>query len=78
MEGFITERQEPDGRIRRKGEMKLPHRKSDQSFWVIIILLTYEDNSCKTHLTTIQTGDLPVANKSKEACLSHQLYSAAR
>jgi len=29
MEGFITERQEPDGRIRRKGEMKLPHRKSD-------------------------------------------------
>ncbi|KAG1092960.1 hypothetical protein G6F42_019067 [Rhizopus arrhizus] len=25
MEGFITERQEPDGRIRRKGEMKLPH-----------------------------------------------------
>ncbi|KAL9556857.1 hypothetical protein MBANPS3_001679 [Mucor bainieri] len=25
MEGFVTERQEPDGRIRRKGEMKLPH-----------------------------------------------------
>ncbi|KAI8049145.1 kinase-like domain-containing protein [Gilbertella persicaria] len=26
MEGYVTERQDPDGRIRRKGEMKLPHQ----------------------------------------------------
>lgn len=28
MEGSINERQDPEGRIRRKGEMKLPHRMS--------------------------------------------------
>lgn len=28
MQGSINERQDPDGRIRRRGEMKLPYRKS--------------------------------------------------
>ncbi|CEP19895.1 hypothetical protein [Parasitella parasitica] len=42
MEGFITERQEPDGRIRRKGEMKLPNPKYWMSTDIKPILLRFK------------------------------------
>lgn len=38
MEGSINERQDPEGRIRRKGEMKLPHR---MAFILFIFFFVY-------------------------------------
>jgi hypothetical protein len=70
MDGSITERQDPEGRIRRKGEMKLPHRKYIYITQAIVFLILC-GYRCKTNFTTIQVGDLSTANITSKRCLSY-------
>jgi hypothetical protein len=70
MEGSITERQDPEGRIRRKGEMKLPHRKypSKRKATCSNSVWRYR---CKTYIAAIQVGDLPTSNIANKRCISY-------
>ncbi len=53
MEGSITERQDPDGRIRRKGEMKLAHRKYCINLQLKYYIYTHSMVRCQAYIITL-------------------------